>query len=300
MFDLIRETAERYACRYRENAPMCEYTTIKTGGCAELLVMPNSEAALAQILKACGLFGLRPWVIGNGSNLLVSDEGLRGVVIRLGPDFSSMTYLGGGLIRCEAGAPLSGLCAFALHSALTGLEFAYGIPGTAGGAACMNAGAYGGEMKDVLMRCEHLDREGKAGSFSGEELDFGYRSSAYSERDLVVTALTLRLREGEPEMIRERMERNLASRKEKQPLEFPSAGSVFRRPEGGYAGTLIEECGLKGTAVGGAQVSAKHAGFIVNRGGATTRNVLELIRLVRDRVYAEKGVLLEPEVKFLG
>jgi len=251
------------------------------------------------MLSACKAQGIRNHVIGNGSNLLVSDSGVRGIVFRIGAPMAKMEMLGDGKIRCEAGASLTALCNFALKHGLSGLEFAYGIPGSAGGAAYMNAGAYGGEMRDVLLSCRHITPDGSVGTFSGADLQLGYRKSVYSGQDYIITELLLQLKAGEPEAIRAAMEDKMQRRKAKQPLEYPSAGSTFKRPTGYFAGALIEECGLKGFTVGGAQVSEKHAGFVINKGGATTADILELIRRVQETVYTEKGVRLQTEVLYM-
>ena len=189
------------------------------------------------------------------------------------------------------------LCRFALQNSLSGLEFAFGIPGSCGGAAFMNAGAYGGEMKDVLFKCDHIDENGERGSLSGDELNLSYRHSAYSENGCTITGLYLKLKKGNPDEIKAKMDDFLQRRKDKQPLEYPSAGSTFKRPEGYFAGALIEECGLKGKQVGGAQVSEKHAGFIINKGGATCTDILELCKICSETVYKQKGVKLEMEIR---
>lgn len=299
MVDAVMDTVRTLGCVFKENAPMSEYTSFKTGGPAGLLVMPDSVKSLAEIVRVCKQHNIKTYVIGNGSNLLVSDSGLNGVVIRLASVFSDISCTQDGVVRCGAGILLSKLCAFALQHSLSGLEFAFGIPGTAGGAAYMNAGAYGGEMKDVLLSCTHMDRNGNIGSVGGEALALGYRKSAYTGSDFIITELCLQLKKGSAAEIKAAMEDKLFRRKSKQPLEFPSAGSTFKRPEGYFAGALIEECGLKGCAVGGAQVSEKHAGFIINRGGATTADILSLIQHVQETVYTQKGVRLEPEVRYL-
>lgn len=279
---------------------MSEYTSFRTGGPAELLVFPKTEEELSFALSVCAENGILPFVFGNGTNLLVSDEGIKGVSIRLAGDFERITLLDDETVTCSAGTMLSKLCLFALDHSLAGLEFAYGIPGTAGGAAFMNAGAYGGEMKDVVTNCRHLDMLGRPGSFTAEELDFGYRHSVYSNGGFIITDVTLRLKKGVKDEISARMKELLSRRKEKQPLELPSAGSFFKRPKDGYAGKLIEECGLKGFSVGGAQVSTKHAGFVVNTGGASTSDILRLGDAVRGKVKAETGVTLEREVRYIG
>ena len=300
MFDAVLNAARRHGVRWETDYPMRKLTTFRTGGPASLLVQPNSEGALQDILQAALSENIPYCVIGNGSNLLVSDEGFRGLVIRIGAEMSGIEELGGGRLRVEAGASMSTLCNAACKLGLSGLEFAFGIPGTAGGAAVMNAGAYGGEMRDVLLSCDHLDSRGNPGAFTGEALDLSYRHSAYSAGGYILTALTLRLMPDSTQAIRARMEENLRRRKEKQPLDFPSAGSTFKRPEGHFAGALIEQCGLKGCRIGGAQVSEKHAGFIINAQEATSADIAGLIAFVRQRVLEETGVLLSPEVKWIG
>lgn len=298
MLKSIIEIAIEQGCEFKENAPMSDYTSFKTGGKASLVVMPNSIESLSQIVCACRQNKIKTYILGNGSNVLVSDNGLDGVVIRIGSDLSDIQYIGDGKIMCETGVSLAKLCSFALSKSLSGLEFAFGIPGSAGGAAYMNAGAYGGEMKDVLVCCEYIDRNGNAGVFSGDELHLGYRKSVFTNTDYVITKLFLQLTLGSYDEIKAAMNDKLSRRKEKQPLEYPSAGSTFKRPEGNYAGALIEKNGLKGFSVGGAAVSEKHAGFIINKCGATTADILELIKYVQDTVYKNDGILLEPEVKY--
>ncbi len=296
----IIEGAAKFGCQYRLNAPMSEYTSFKTGGAADVVFLPSSEVQLRRLLSLCGEEGVTPFIFGNGSNLLVSDKGLRGVTIRLGSDFEQIKLLDETTVFCTAGTKLARLCNFALENSLTGLEFAYGIPGTAGGAAYMNAGAYGGEMKDVLVSCSHIDFAGNPGRLIGEQLGLGYRKSAYTDKYFVITGLTLRLEKGEKEEIKAKMQELMQKRIDKQPLDLPSAGSFFKRPEGNFAGALIEQCGLKGFSVGGAQVSEKHAGFVVNIGGATTADILELGRLVSEKVFEKTGITLEREVKYIG
>ena len=299
MFENIVNAASKHGCNVIENADMQKYTSFKIGGSAQILVEPNSTDALSDILKACKSEGIKPIVIGNGSNIIVRDEGIQGVVIVMGDAFSKIEYCGNNMVRAQAGATLAKLCNFALEYSLDGLEFAYGIPGTIGGAAFMNAGAYGGEMKDVIMVVNHMTLDGEKGSFQGHELAFSYRNSVYVNSDLIITSVLFYLNSGNPDAIKNRMDDIIARRRAKQPLEYPSAGSTFKRPEGHFAGALIEECGLKGKSVGGAQISEKHAGFIINTGGATAQDVLNLIELVQDTVKREKGVLLEPEVRII-
>lgn len=299
MYEKIIAAAEKNGCNVIINADMSKYTSFKVGGTAKLLVEPNSVDALSEILKALKAEGVRPVVLGNGSNVIVRDEGIDGVVLVLGEAFSKIEYCGNNMVRAQAGANLARLCKFALEYNLGGMEFAYGIPGTVGGAAFMNAGAYGGEMKDVIMVVNHMDLDGERGSKQGSELGFSYRHSSYVDSDLIITSVIFYLKSDNADAVKNRMEATLNKRKLKQPLEYPSAGSTFKRPEGYFAGALIEECGLKGKSIGGAMVSEKHAGFIINKGGATATDVLSLIEFVQKTVKDEKGVLLEPEVRII-
>ena len=296
----IAEALKKTGCAVKEKAPMKDYTTFRVGGCADVLVLPETEEQLVAAYRLCAEQGIEPFIMGNGSNLLVSDEGLTGVVLRVGPNYSHIEMPDETTLVCTAGTKLSDLCLFALEHSLTGLEFAYGIPGSAGGAAFMNGGAYGGEMKDVLLWCRHLDKQGRIGTFSGDELQLSYRHSVYAETGYLITALAVRLQPGDKEAIHAKMRELLQRRVDKQPLDLPSAGSYFKRPTGHFAGALIEQCGLKGFRVGGAEVSEKHAGFIVNRGGATAADILQLEDSVRQTVLEQTGVRLEREVQFIG
>jgi len=298
--DIVKSIAQSFGCRFLENASMRDYTSFRTGGNAEIIVFPDSIASLTAIIKACRENGIKTHIIGNGSNILVSDNGLSGAVIKIGSDFSNISLEDETTVICESGISMSKLCNFALENSLSGLEFAFGIPGTAGGAAFMNAGAYGGEMKDVLTQCTHIDADLNEGSLSGDELGLSYRKSAYSDNGFVITSLKLALTKADKDDIKAEMYENLGKRKAKQPLEYPSAGSTFKRPQGYFAGALIEECSLKGYSIGGAQVSEKHAGFVINKGDATSSDIAALIDYVRKTVYENKGVMLEPEVRFLG
>ena len=236
--------------------------------------------------------------MGNGSNLLVSDGGIEGAVISLS-GINGISY-DGEKITCGAGAMLSSVCLKALSLSLTGLEFAYGIPGTAGGALYMNAGAYGGQMADVIESAECLTASGEIKTLKKEDMRLGYRSSVFKKGGLIIISLTLALKKGDKAEIKAEMDELLNRRKQKQPLEYPSAGSTFKRPEGYFAGALIEKNGLKGLTVGGAQVSEKHAGFVINRGGATAADVKALIGKIQKKVFENDGVMLEPEVIFKG
>lgn len=298
-FDKIYDLAVRLGCKAERNVPMSSFTTFRIGGNAALMITPNSDKSLAEIIKFCRQEGTEPFILGNGSNMLISDKGLNRVVINMCRPDASVRLVGEDVIECDAGITMVKVCNFALEHSLTGLEFAFGIPGSAGGAAYMNAGAYGGEMKDVLVSCTHIDKEGNFGTLTGDELALSYRTSAYEKNGYVITALKLQLKKGNYDEIKAKMYELLQRRKDKQPLEYPSAGSTFKRPEGYFAGALIQECGLKGASAGGAQVSEKHAGFVINKGGATSQDVMDLIKLVQDTVLREKGVLLEPEVRLI-
>ncbi|MBQ1412834.1 MAG: UDP-N-acetylmuramate dehydrogenase [Clostridia bacterium] len=291
---------ETIGCEVAADEPMKRHTSFKIGGTADLFVTVHNRGQLTEALRLVRKHDIPLFVLGNGSNLLVSDSGIRGVVLRLGGEFCEMRLAEDGTLHCGAGAQLSRLCAFALEHSLTGLEFAWGIPGSVGGAAFMNAGAYGGEMKDVVIACEHVSLHGSSTSFTGEALAFGYRRSAYSQGGFIITEVIFRLAAGDKSAIKSKMDELMGRRKEKQPLEYPSAGSIFKRPAGYFAGGLIEQCGLKGAQVGGAQVSPKHAGFIVNVGDATCEDVLTLIAQIQETVKAETGVELECEVRKTG
>ena len=286
----------RVAC----DEPMSRHICFRIGGPARRMAFPERGEQLVLLMGFAEDCGARPLVIGNGTNLLAPDRGLDRLVVNT----SAMSRVELGpepyTIQAEAGVSLARLADFACKQGLTGLEFAHGIPGTLGGAVCMNAGAYDGEMKQVVRSVTLLFPEEGVRTLSCEEMDFGYRHSLLSDRpDGVVLSAVLRLAEGNEEETREKMRSLMARRKASQPLEYPSAGSTFKRPTGYFAGTLIDQCGLKGLTVGGAQVSEKHAGFVINLGGATCADVTELIRKVQDRVWTEKGVRLEPEVKII-
>ena len=279
--------------------PMRRHTTFRIGGPADYLIRPETEEVLRKILALCAEEKLPYFILGNGSNLLVSDQGYRGVIIQIYKNFQQCVTEGN-VIRAGAGILLSRLSAAAGEAGLTGLEFASGIPGTLGGAVFMNAGAYGGEMKDILSWADVLDEERKLRRLSAEELELGYRTSRVKKEGWIVTGAELKLKFGDPEKIREKIEELKAARTSKQPLEYPSAGSTFKRPEGYFAGKLIMDAGLRGFRVGGAQVSEKHCGFVINTGNATAADVRELMRQVQEKVWEKYQVRLEPEVRFLG
>jgi len=283
----------------KQQEPMSRHTTFRIGGPADFYLCPHSTNEVQEIVEICKEEKLPYFVLGNGSNLLVSDKGYRGVVIQLWKNFSDITVKDC-CIQAKAGALLSKVAAEALEAGLTGMEFASGIPGTIGGAAFMNAGAYGGEMKDIIKSVKVLDTQGEVRVLPKEELKMGYRTSIVKEKGYTVLSVELELAKGNQEEIRNTMEDLKERRTSKQPLEMPSAGSTFKRPEGYFAGKLIMDSGLRGFSVGGAQVSEKHCGFVVNKGGATAMDVLNLIREVQRRVKEQFGVDLETEVRFLG
>lgn len=283
----------------RRQEPMSLHTTFRIGGPADLFVTPGSIQAVADSIRICKETQTPYAVIGNGSNLLVSDTGYRGVIIQIGRNLNQVS-VNGEEIRAQAGAMLSVIAKTALSESLTGFEFASGIPGTLGGAAVMNAGAYGGEMKDVLTEVTVLTREGEIRTIPAEKLEMGYRTSLAAKNGWIILEAVLKFQKGDAEAIRGRMEELKMQRVTKQPLDLPSAGSTFKRPEGYFAGKLIMDAGLRGFTVGGAQISEKHCGFVVNKGGATAEDVRNLICAVQKKVQEEAGVKLEPEVKFLG
>lgn len=283
---------------YREE-PMKNHTTFRIGGNAEVFAAPDSADGVERVLQICREENIPCTVIGNGSNLLVGDRGVCGVVLQIYRNYASIRIEGTDLY-VQAGALLGQTAAAAAREGLTGLEFASGIPGTIGGAAAMNAGAYGGEMKDVLVWVKAIDRDGYVRQYAEAELELGYRTSRIQKEALVVLEVKLTLQQGDPVKIRERMEELREQRVAKQPLEYPSAGSTFKRPEGYFAGKLIMDAGLRGFSVGDAQVSEKHCGFVINRGNATAADVMALVSQVQTIVEEKFGVQLELEVRRIG
>lgn len=281
-------------------ALMAQYTTFRVGGVADVLVNIASADEIPVALSAAKKADVPVAIIGCGSNLLVRDGGIRGLVLRISSAMSAIRRVGDDLVA-EAGAPLGAIAAFARDEGLCGVAELAGIPGTIGGGVVMNAGAYGTELAQVVSSVDCISlHNGKPVHFSADDLDFSYRHSALMGANVVAAQVTLSLTPGDPQAIRARMEECAAMRREKQPLNYPSAGSTFKRPEGYFAAKLIDDCGLRGLTVGGAQVSEKHAGFIVNIGGATASDILELMRQVEQRVFEQFGVHLEPEVRILG
>ena len=281
------------------NEDMSRHTTFRIGGPADCLVQPESAEELREILRICKEENVPYFILGNGSNLLVSDSGYRGLIIQLFRNMSGIE-ISGDIITAQTGSLLTQIASAAAGAELTGFEFASGIPGTLGGACVMNAGAYGGEMKDVLISVTAMDPEGRIYTIDRDDLDLGYRHSALMDGGYIVLSARMKLSHGEPEQIKTLMEDLRQRRVTKQPLDLPSAGSTFKRPTGYFAGKLIQDAGLRGYSVGGAQVSEKHCGFVVNTGGATAEDVFGLIRHVQAEVKREFGVDLQTEVRFLG
>lgn len=288
------------AIPYRVQEPMRDHTSFCIGGPADLYVTPDSVEKLRTCVSLCREAGVPYVLIGNGSNLVFADEGYRGAVIGTSLLAGAPTLVSETEVRCPAGAKLATLCSFACDNALSGVECLWGIPGSVGGAVCMNAGAYGGEVKDTLVSCTCLTPEGEIQTYSAGDLDLSYRHSRFSDSGEIVLDATFRLAPAPQEEIRAKMNDLMGRRREKQPLEYPSAGSVFKRPQGYYAAALIDGCGLKGACVGGIQVSEKHAGFMINTGGGTCADLKRLIDRVKREVYAAHGVELECEIRMIG
>ncbi len=292
---------ESCGCTVTEYVPLSALTTFKIGGPARLLVDVPLTAipSLSNILRECNEQHIPTFWMGKGSNLLCADEGLEAVILRCEPE-TVVNVEDGRLLSCSAGVSLTALCRAAQKNGLTGLEFAFGIPGSVGGAVYMNAGAYDGEIKNVLDSVDVLTKDGKVKHLTAAMLDLSYRHSRLMESGDVVLTATFKLKPGDSEAILAKMNELTARRREKQPLEFPSAGSFFKRPTGFFAGKLIQDCGLKGFSVGDAQISEKHAGFVINRGNATCADVKALAKAVHDKVLAETGAELRPEVRLIG
>ena len=283
----------------KADEPMKKHTSFKIGGPADFLVTPCSVQSLCEVIKLCKKENLPIFIMGNGTNLLVSDKGIRGVVVKIYDNLNRYTVKGD-CIEAYGGILLSKLSNIALENELTGLEFASGIPGTLGGAVAMNAGAYGGEMKDVVVETEFIDKDGNLKIIRGDEHQFGYRTSFIQKQSAIAVRSVIQLKKGERAAIKALIDDLTARRQDKQPLEMPSAGSVFKRPEGYFAGKLIEECGLRGYSIGGAQVSEKHCGFIVNKGNATSKDIIDLIRHIQKTVKEKFGVDLQTEIRIVG
>ena len=296
-FDLLKEQLNTLCPQLdvRENEPLERHTSFHIGGPAALMALPATQEEAVLCVRTASKLGIEPFFMGNGSNLLAADHGVERFIVKTSN--LRRCEAEGNVITADSGITLARLAVFAREQGLTGLEFAHGIPGTLGGAVTMNAGAYGGEMAQVVRQVTVLTKDGEVKTLY--KFDFGYRHSAFSDGSRMILSAQMELVTGEREQIAARMEELALQRQSKQPLEYPSAGSMFKRPEGYFAAALIDQCGLKGLAVGGAQVSEKHAGFVVNRGGATCADVLELVKQVKARVLEQTGVALEMEVKVL-
>lgn len=286
-------------CKASKNERLSDHISFKVGGPCPLLIEPKNENQLKDIITEIRKDNIPFAVLGNGTNVLVSDGGIDKVIVKIGDEMTRLSLEGEDVISCSAGTKVVTLCKFALENSLSGLEFAYGIPGTCGGAVFMNAGAYGGEVKDVLSEITYLTPDSELKTMSAEEAELSYRHSVFKENGCIVVSAKFKLKKAPKEEIKNAMTDFLSRRKDKQPLEYPSAGSTFKRPEGYYAGALIEQCGLKGKTVGGAQISEKHAGFLINKNNATAKDITDLINLTRETVKKETGVTLEPEVIIL-
>ncbi len=297
MYDYIRTIVPEERLLFHE--PMSRHTTFRVGGEAECVAVVETKEELSQLVSYLGRIEQDYFVLGNGSNLLVGDKGYRGIILKLGPRLSAVG-VEKNHIAAGAGALLSKVASVARDVGLSGLEFAAGIPGSIGGAIVMNAGAYGGEMKQVVKMVRVMDKEGEILTLDNDTMEFGYRTSIIRDRPFIVLGVVLKLTPGNKEEISAKMEELMKQRKSKQPLEYPSAGSTFKRPEGYYAGKLIMDAGLRGYRIGGAQVSEKHCGFVVNAGGASAADIREVIEEVQERVKERFHVRLEPEVIFLG
>ncbi len=289
---------EKENITFIKNEPMKKHTSFKIGGDAQVFVVPENYGQLCSCLKAAKETDTPVFILGNGSNILVSDKGIKGAVIST--EKMSNLIADGEKITAFAGAKLSALCVFAKEHSLSGLEFAYGIPGTVGGAVYMNAGAYGGEMKDVLESVSYIDKNGELITANVSELELSYRHSRFCDTEDIIVSAVFSLKKGEKEQIDALMKDIMQRRVDKQPLNFPSAGSTFKRPEGYFAGALIEDSNLKGVSVGGAKVSEKHAGFVINTGNATAKDVFDLVDLIKQKVFSDSGVMLECEIRFIG
>lgn len=292
--DELTALCEKLGCRITPECPLSEYITFRFGGKCRALISINSVQSAAELIRYMKKNSVRYGILGRGSNVLADDNGFDGVILLFGSDFASIE-IRGNIIRCDAGALLASACVHAQQSGLSGMENLFGIPGTVGGALYMNAGAYGSEMKDIVISAEYLDEDGKIRTIGREGMELSYRHSFFSDNSCVIISVTMQLENGDPEVIKNAMNECMAKRSSKQPLEYPSAGSTFKRPEGSYASLLIDQCGLKGAQCGGAMVSEKHSGFIINKGYATCADVLELCSQVQRIVKEKTGYTLELE-----
>lgn len=303
MTDKINELIDflkKYDYDFKVNEPLKNHTSFKIGGDATIFVTPYTEEQIKEIVLLCKELSIKYYLLGNGSNTLFPDNGYDGVVISTTEKYNGIRKLSENTFECDAGVKISALCNYALENSYTGFECLYGIPGSVGGAIITNAGAYGGEISDVAIEVKHIDDKGNFGSLIGEEIDFSYRHSAYEDNKYIICSVVFVCEKGNKEEIKAKMDDLIERRKSKQPLEMPSAGSTFKRPENGYAAALIEQAGLKGYSVGDAEVSTKHSGFIINKGNASCKDVLELIEIVKHKVYENSGIQLECEVRIVN
>lgn len=295
-FSAVENIGSRYGCACERGLVLAPLTTMEIGGRCGLFVEPNSEECLREVLIACKTGELPYFLLGKGSNLLINRYS--GVIIKLGGSLGGFVF-DGERVTAGAGGSLAALCAAAANEGLSGMECLYGIPGSVGGALFMNAGAYGAEMKDIVISARCLDKDGSFVEIPASEMALSYRHSVFSENDFCILSVTMKLTSGDPETIKAKMKEVVGKRRDKQPLEFPSCGSTFKRPEGYFAAALIEECGLKGFSIGGAEVSRKHSGFVINKGGATFEDVTALVAHIKKVVWEQKGVALECEMIIL-
>ena len=296
---IIEALCLEHKTEFEYNAPLKQYSSMRVGGECDILVKPNGEIMLSELLRICKENNIPFFVLGKGSNVVFSDRGFHGVIIHIGSEMGGITAEEN-RITAGAGAALNAVCKTALENSLSGAENLYGIPGSVGGALFMNAGAFGGEMKDIAVSCRYIDENNRLCEMGAEYMDLSYRHSVFSERKCVITSVTMRFKKGDKAAIKARMDEVMQRRKDKQPLEFPSCGSTFKRPENGFAAALIQECGLKGFQRGGAQVSEKHSGFVINKGGATSDDIMSLVEHIKRTVREEKGVSLECEIITVG
>ena len=297
--EIIKKSKD-LGCRVIKNQKLSDYTSFKVGGTCTALIFINSIESASELFSLANKNSVPYLIMGKGSNLLINDNGFDGIVFLIGKDFSKIRLIDETTIECDAGVPLAKAAYFAYQNALTGFEFAWGIPGTVGGAVFMNAGAYGGEIKDIIESVEFIEKTGEVKVYEKEALDLSYRHSVFSTSNCLITKAIFKLPKGDKDKIRARMDELMFRRKDKQPLEFASAGSTFKRPEGDFAARLIQECELKGMSVGDAQVSTKHSGFIINKGNATCNDILCLIEKVKENVLEKTGFALECEVRIVS
>ena len=297
-YSVFTEFCKQAGIDVKLNEPMKNHNGFKTGGSADIFITLGDRELLCALVETANSLEIPLFIFGKGSNLLLSDNGIEGAVVSLAK-MDEIT-IDGETVTAKAGASLTALCVAVANEGLSGLEFAYGIPGSVGGALYMNAGAYGGEMAAVVSHAQFVTSNGEVGTIGKQDMNLGYRTSCFKQNGNIITDVTFKLTKGDKEEIWEKMNTLMGKRRDKQPLEYPSAGSTFKRPEGHFAGALIEENGFKGKGVGGAEVSEKHAGFVINKSGATTKDILDLMSKIQETVLEKNGVKLEPEVIFVG